>query len=428
MQDLYAHAQRVFGSADKIMPGLWWLAMVFLLAACLWQPTQAQTYRVIHDFTGGADGAYPRATLTLDRAGNFYGTAGGGGAGGNGTVFKLTHSGSGWVLVPVYRFQGGYDGSVPWSPVTMSPDGTLFGTTLSGGYFQGEYCAQGGCGLVYNLKPGPRAATSALAPWTQSVLRAFTGPPYDGDGPVYGTLILDQAGNLYGTTQFGGPQIGGVVFELTPSPGGWSENILYTFPYGFKGGEPYAGVVMDSAGNLYGTSSRGGLSDVGTVYELSPTSNGWTETVLHGFGSGNDGRVPYGGLIFDQAGNLYGATALGGTLSGGVVYELSPSSNGWTYKVLYNLPPAEGPFEDLSIDASGSLYGTSNSSGTGEAGMVFKLSQSNGNWILADLHDFTFSTAYFPYGGVTIDADGNLYGTAPYGGAYGYGVIWEITP
>jgi len=401
------------------------IAIAFCVAVTT-QPAHAQTYRVIHNFTG-AEGADPEAGLTPDRAGNFYGTTAGGSGGG--TVFKLVHSGSAWTLVPLYSFSVGYDGLSPLAPVTIGPDGTLYGTTLGGGYSGGNYCSNGGCGVVFNLKPGPRAPVSALAPWTQTVLRAFTGPPYDGDQPVSGPLIFDQAGNLYGTTQFGGPAIGGVVFELTPANGGWTETILYNFTYGATGGEPQAGVVMDSAGNLYGTTSRGGPIDAGIVYQLSPTANGWTETVLHVFTGGNDGSEALGGLVMDRAGNLYGATAFGGLGNGGVVYELSPYNGGWTYKVIFSLSgPDGGPHADLTLDAAGNLYGAAYGDGANEAGMIFKLTQSNGSWTLTDLHDFSFKGEYFPYGAVTLDANGNLYGTVSSGGAYGKGAVWEITP
>ena len=180
--------------------------------------------------------------------------------------------------------------------------------------------------MVFNLKPGPKAPVSALAPWTQTVLHTFTGVPYDGDQPVYGALIFDQQGNLYGTTQFGGNNgDDGIVFKLTPYGGGSTRGILYNF--GLPTNGPVSGVVMDSAGNLYGTTADGGA-----VFELSPSGSGWVQTILHTFTGGNDGDLAYGGLVMDRAGNLYGATSGGGSGLGGVVYELSPSGGAWTYR------------------------------------------------------------------------------------------------
>jgi uncharacterized repeat protein (TIGR03803 family) len=391
------------------------------LATATATAAQAQTYTVIHNFSG-AEGAYPDAGLTPDKAGNFYGTASGGGSAGAGTVFKLTHYGSKWTVLPLYSFSGGYDGESPLAPVTIGPDGTLYGTTIGGGYTGGSYCWDGGCGVVFNLKPGPRAPVSALAPWTQTVLHAFTGYPYDGDQPVYGPLIFDQQGNLYGTTQFGGNNgDDGITFKLTPYGNGWTENILYNFGLPTRG--PLSGVVMDSAGNLYGTTADGGA-----VFELSPSGSGWVNTILHTFNCGNDGCLAYGGLVMDGAGNLYGATSDGGSGHGGVVYELSPYGSGWTYQILYSLFGAEGPYESLTLDAAGNLYGAAFGDGANEAGMIFKLAPSNGSWTFTDLHDFDFKAEYFPYGAVALDANGNLFGTASGGGAYGKGAIWEITP
>ena len=397
------------------------LAIVFVLTVGAASSTQAQTYTVIHNFTG-AEGAYPDAGLTLDKAGNLYGTASGGGSTGYGTVFKLAHKASGWIVMPLYSFTGGYDGASPLAPVTIGPDGSLYGTTIGGGYMGGNYCSQGGCGVVFSLKPGPRAPVSALAPWTQTVLHAFTGYPYDGDQPVFGPLIFDQQGNLYGTTQFGGNNGDfGIAFKLTPSGSGWTESILYNF--GLPTNGPLSGVVMDSAGNLYGTTADGGA-----VFELSPSGLSWVLAILHTFNGENDGSLAYGGLVMDQAGNLYGATSDGGSGHGGVVYELSPSDGGWTYQILYSLSGAGGPYGNLTLDAAGNLYGATQSDGVNDAGMIFKLTPSNGSWTFTDLHDFSFQAEYFPYGAVALDANGNLYGTASGGGAYGDGAVWEITP
>ncbi len=387
-------------------------ALVFVFALMLVaSPAHAQKYKVLHNFTNGGDGGDPYAGLTIDRAGNFYGTASGGGSAGWGTVYKMSHQGSGWVVLPLYGFKSGNDGANPLSPVTIGPDGSIYGQTI------GEYDGQG---TVFNLKPPPTRPPTVLSPWTETVLHQFTGYN-DGDQPVYGPLIFDPAGNLYGTTQFGGTGSFGIVYELTPYGDNWIESILYDFSLPTNG--PLSGVVRDSAGNLYGTTADGGA-----VFELSPSGSGWTMTILHTFNGGNDGSLAYGGLVMDPAGNLYGASSGGGSRFGGVVYELSPNNGGWTYNIIYSLSGIGGPYGNLTLDAAGNLYGAAFGDGANDAGMIFKLTPSNGSWTFTDLHDFSFDTAYFPYGAVTLDGNGNLFGTASGGGVYGHGVIWEITP
>ncbi len=404
------------------------IAALALLVLMMVAPgAQAQNYRVLHNFTDGSDGGYPDATLTIDQGGNLYGTALLGGRANAGTVFKLTRYGSNYIFNPIYNFQGTYDGNGPWGPVTFGPDGTLYGTTIGGGYSGGEYC-QGGCGVVFRLRPPATTPPSPFTPWSESVLHAFQGPPNDGEQPLFGNLMFDAAGNLYGTTSYGGSGSFGTVYKLTPSNGSWTESVLYNFAYGEDGEQPEAGVAMDQAGNLYGTTVLGGSGGNGVVYELSPTQYGWQETVLHAFHS-EDGALIYAGLVKDAAGNFYGAASDSGS-GGGTIFELSPGEQGWTFSMIYRLSGggAGGPHQTLTIDAAGNLYGAAYDDGANDAGMVFKLSQSNGVWSLTDLHDFDFGTAYFPYGGVTLDASGNLYGTTQNGGVYGWGVVWEITP
>ena len=401
------------------------IPVAVLTAVLTTVPTaQAQTYTILHNFTNGSDGSFPQSGVTLDRAGNLYGTATGDGSQTMGTVYKMERAGSGWVFVPLYNFHGA-DGAAPFGPLTIARDGTLYGTTLAGGYHDG-HCAAGGCGLVFQLRPPATAPRNALEPWSENVVFPFDD--VDGNEPVYPQLIFDHAGNIYGTTQFGGPNDAGTVFELAPSQNGWTETVLYN---GFNtlgtGSQPEAGVVMDSAGNLYGTTPTGG-DEHGIVYELSPTANGYEQTVLHTFHVA-DGNLPYAGLVMDSVGNLYGASFAGGLDDCGNVYELSPSASGWTFNVIYNFVTCSGgPYQSLVFDSAGNLYGTANGDGAGNAGMVFKLTNSNGTWRLTDLHDFSFQSEYFPVGSVAIDANGNLYGTTSVGGQYGYGVVWEITP
>src|SRR5271166_4295834 len=370
------------------------------------QPTQAQTYKVIYNFTGGGDGATPWAGVTLDKAGNLYGTTYYGGGGpcndgygiGCGTVFHLTHNGSGWTFNPLYEFTGNNDGAYPAASVMFGPDGTLYGTT-SGGI---------GYGTVFNLTPSGVPCRSALCPWTQSVLYRFTSSAF-GEFPFLGDL----------------------VYELSPSAGGWTQTVVYNMNPETSGYFPYSGVIFDSAGNLYGTATMGGAYNYGAVYQLTPSGTGWTEKPLYSFKNEGDGRIPIGGLIIDQSGNLYGTTA---AVPGATVFELTPSNGTWTFNVLYsfsanpNQGPDDGPNDGLLMDAAGNLYGTAYGEGAYSRGSVFKLTPSAGGWTFTDLHDFSGSDGAYPIGGVVQDTDGNIYGTTSGGGAYGNGVVFEITP
>ena len=386
------------------------VGMLFSLTAA----AHAQNFTVLHAFTGGDDGLQSTAALTPGGAGTFYGTASGGGLYGYGNVFRLVHHSGGWTLLPIYSFKNDYDGCNPLSPVTIGPDGGLYGTTI--GFNDGQ-------GTLYKLNPLPTPPPSPLTPWQFTLLHTFTGQNGDGDQPIYEPLIFDQAGNLYGTTEYGGHyRFFGTVWEASPSSGGWTESVLASFDLGTNG--PYSNVVFDNEGNLYGTTGDGTY-----IFELSPSESGWTTTILHTF-SGSDGSLAYGGLIKDQSGNLYGATARGGVgnENGGVVYELTPNGSGWNFQVIYNLPGAIGPYGELAFDAAGNLYGLGQGDGADGLGMLFKLTPSNGSWTFTDLYDFSGASGCFPYGSVSFDTSGNIYGTTESCGLYGHGVVWEITP
>jgi len=267
--------------------------------------------------------------------------------------------------------------------------------------------------------------------WAETVLYRFSGFR-DGANPGFGDLTFDQAGHIYGTTFFGGSNAQGVVFELTPSNGSWTENAIYLFTGSSDGGNPYSSVVFDKAGNLYGTAFAGGAYSYGTVFQLTPSGSGWGENTLCAFQDSTDGGSPFGGLVFDNAGNLYGASSGGGPGGGGTLYQLMPSNGSWTFGVVYSLIGSAylpGPYDSLTMDAAGNLYGTTTKDGAHGAGSVFKLMPFSGGWAETDLYDFASgSEGAVPYGSVLIDANGNLYGTASQGGANGHGVIWEITP
>jgi uncharacterized repeat protein (TIGR03803 family) len=265
------------------------------------------------------------------------------------------------------------------------------------------------------------------------VLHNFNNNGTDGAWPLAG-LIFDAARNLYGTTSSGGTYGGGTVFELTPAADGvWTEKVLHSFDNGTDGANPYAGLIFDAAGNLYGTTFYGGTYNYGAVFELTPAGGGvWTEKVLHNFNyNGTDGALPYAGLIFDAARNLYGTTLEGGTYYSGTVFELTPAAGGvWTEKVLHNFnnngTDGGTPYAGLIFDAARNLYGTTAGGGTYYSGTVFRVNANGGR--VQVLYSFGNGTdAANPYAGLIFDAAGNLYGTTFYGGTYNYGTVFKIT-
>jgi uncharacterized repeat protein (TIGR03803 family) len=385
--------------------------LLLALAVMLTVTGPAQTFSVIHNFTGAGDGANPYAGLTTGQAGALYGTAG--------VVFKLRDSGSGWTLTPLYNL-----GAIG-NELTIDSNGVLYGTTPESGLGEG-LCWEFGCGRVFSLQPQPSVCKSFLCNWNKNKEYDFTGGS-DGYYPN-GGLVLDGAGNVYGT-EAGSD----TLFELSPSGSGWTLTTIYQFA-SIDGYEPLSGVIFDHAGNMYGTTAWGGANDKGMVYELTRSGSSWTGTVLYSFRNQEDGRFVVGGLIFDQAGNLYGTTAEGGAENGGTVFELSPSNGGWTYTLLYSLSGSSnggGPQAALAMDASGNLYGTTSMDGAYGQGSVFKLTPGEGGWTYTSLHDFTGGndgSMWYSTGGPVLDSNGNVYGTAPYGGSNGPGVVWEITP
>jgi uncharacterized repeat protein (TIGR03803 family) len=414
------------------------LAIVFVPMAVVTQSAQAQTFNVLHTFTGGADGAGPiGAGLSMDRAGSLYGAASYGGlvqcafGASCGTAFKMSRKGSGWIFNTLYEFTGGSDGWSPDAPLAIGPDGVLYSTTFYGG---GNGCDLDGCGTVYSLRPAATACKTALCPWSETVLYRFTGAD-DGANPAFGALAFDQAGNLYGTTTYGGkyPEYGN-IYELTPANGGWTQNILHSFTGDLDGGSCWTGVIFDAAGNLYGVTRYGGLNSGGTAFQLTLSGQNWTLNVVHDFVPATEGYGAFGNLIFDSAGNLWGTNWAGGSGGAGTAYELKPPSYGWQLNVLHSFSGSLGPQAGLVMDALGNLYGTTNEDGKYNLGSVFKLTPAGDYTVL---HDFAGgSDGAFPYGQLVLDGNGNLYGTAYAGGmtggnvcgSSGCGVVWEITP
>ncbi len=399
-----------------------WLAFTTLTMAVLLagpKATQAQTYSEIYQFTA-ADGAPLTSTLLLDRGGKLYGTTEDGEygtCGWSGMVYQLKPVGSNWVLNPLHCFTaplGGDDGAFPldYGGLTFGPDGSIYGTTNEGGINNGT----DSLGTVFKLTPPVTACVTTLCPWNSTVLYKFGTNSPDGTFPN-GNVVFDAAGNMYGTTPYGGHGNGG-AFMVTHANGVWTESLIYAFN---NGGEAQAGLIVDSAGNLYGTLPYGGLG-YGLVFQLTPGQSGWTQNVVYRFTDGADGKNPFAGLVMDPAGNLYGATHLGGANNGGVIYELSPSGGGWTFSVLYSFPGNGGPQSALTMDAAGNLYGTTQNDGKHQLGNIFELSPGQDGWTYTDLHSYALGDhGAAPYAGVTVAPDGTLYGV-------GGSVAWKITP
>ena len=387
------------------------LVGVNLLLAAVAQPAQSQTYSIIHNFTNtGTDGATPYGGPILDGKGNLYGTTYLGGSDGNGSVYRLSPSGSSWEYKSLYSFGNLPDGAGPaFGSLAMGPGGSLFGTTEGGGYF----------GTVFEI---------CSCKGHEVQIHQF-GHGTDGAQPI-GGVVRDSAGNLYGTTSLGGTSGNGTIYKETLSKGTWTESVIYNFTGGKDGASPPAGVTLDAQGNLYGTTSLGGANGDGVVYKLSPHGSGWKQTVLHTFRGQSDGQNPVGGVVLDHAGNLYGTTFDGGVNGGGTVYKLSPSSGKWRFKTLYSFTGSYGgPYNKLTL-ANGNIYGATEAEGANGLGSVFKLTPAKGGgWAFTDLYDFIGgSDGAQPYGSVAVDAAGNVFGTADIGGSENQGVVFEIQP
>ena len=334
---------------------------------------------VIHQFRGGRDGANPQSGLVQDAAGNLYGTTQNGGGPCTfsasltcGVVFKLSPTTGGvWRETVLHVFTGGLDGGNPSGGVILDAAGNLFGVTHDGG--SAPSCSSNGttgCGVVYKLSP------LAGGGWRESVLYSF----FDAGDGAYpgGSLILDASGNLYGgsTPNMGSGGPGG-IFELSPSPSlPWTFTLLHFFTDNPDGAAPNGSLVFDSAGNLYGTTWQGGIG-VGVVFELSKVGSSWSESVIFTFNGTTQGSVPLAGVIFDSAGNLYGTASLGGANGNGLVYKLSPSSSTWTQTILHSFTgaPTDGqnPLSGLIFDAAGNLYGTTNRGGASNNGTIYEI-------------------------------------------------------
>ena len=399
------------------------LFAVALVTAC----SAADTESVAYNFTGGNDGGNPAAQLVFDSAGNIYGTTVVGGLYGCGTVFKLSLSGDQWHETVLYDFDCYGTGKNPYGGVILDSSGNLYGTTVAGG--SGGDCSGDGCGVVYQLaKSGDT--------WNEIVLYNFTGGD-DGFGPG-SALVFDKAGNLYGTAPDGGTYQAGVVFQLAPNNGQWTQTVIHAFTGGDDGAVGSLGALLLGAdGSLNGVTELGGKYSAGVAYKMSRSGNTWNFTTLYAFQGLPDAGFPYGGLVADSHGRLFGTTYFGGTGGLGSVFVIGAGATArtlWKESVLHSFQgtdDASFPTSTLVFDAAGNLYGTSSTGGNPscDCGTVFKLAPSPGGWTASVLHSFSGSgDGQYPSYGLTSDGNGNYFGVTPVGGLYGQGAVFQITP
>jgi len=375
------------------------LAAVFVLGVAGAPLGQAQTYTALLKFPGAGGGNPFYGSLARDPSGNLYGTTIAGGTVGAGVLFKVDPQGQETVLL---NFGDGNDGANPYAGVIRDSSGNLYGTTFYGG--------PASAGILYELD----------AAGTEATLYAFTGGA-DGANPE-GGLSRDADGNLYGTTMRGGASGKGTVFQVDTSG---IETVLYSFTGGNDGAFPAGGVIRDHTGNLYGTTNEGGTMNYGVVFRVDAAGH---EKVLHSFLGDADGRYPQAGLLRESSGNLYGVTVNGGTtdeaLGAGVVFKVAP---GGAETVLYEFTErANGayPFGVMVMDPAGNLYGTTGGGGQNNRGVVFKLDTAGTETVL---HSFKGPEGAKPYAGVIRDSAGNLFGTTEDGGN-GSGVVFKLVP
>ncbi len=409
------------------------------LAALLLSLTTAyasDTERVLYS-ANGVNVATP-FSLTVDASGNLYGVGGPTPAHEYGSIFRLSKGPAGhWNMTVLYEFRGAADGDGPNGNLVFDSAGNLYGTTI----YKGDHNCS--CGTVFELSPTPSG------PWKETTLYSFMNL---GDGrEPYAGVIFDLAGNLYGTTSVEGSGSDcGTVFELSPSSGGtWTETTIHTFQCGNDGFISYAPLVFDQKGNLYGTTADGGGKNTtncpyygcGAVFELTPNSGSWTEKVLYAFGDGNDGGYPEGPLVMDMAGNLYGTAAGGGNLSAcgghgcGAVFELSPSADDvWTESIPYAFTGGNDgqlPTSAMILTRAGSLFGVTEIGGpTCDCGTVFEVSpNSEGGWTEKVLYAFAGGNdGSLAFGDLILDKQGSLYGTTYEGGTDNQGTVFKLIP
>jgi uncharacterized repeat protein (TIGR03803 family) len=393
-------------------------AVVLALALTAW----ASTEKVLWNFNGGNDGSGPWANYFIsDAKGNLYAATASGGTYSAGTVFMLSPAGKETIL---YEFTGSNgDGNGPHGHLTFDANGNIFGTTQGGG--------ANGTGTVYELSPQKGGG------WKEKVIYTFSAAGADGISPSAGMTIAAD-GTMYSTTPDGGAFGAGTVFSLKKTSKGWHQKVIQNLNGSSNGGYPYEGLMMDSAGNLYGAAPSGGSGGQGVIYRLSQTKQGWVDTVLYSFtGQNGDGSGLYWiDLISDVTGNIYGATSFGGTNGTGTVWELvySKTKKKYSEKILYEFGAngsgdGNNPYGGLAMDGKGNLYGTVLNGGSSNLGAFYKLTKHGKIWKETVLHSFVGANdGSQPTGNPYVDAKGRLYGMAETGGKSNLGIVYRVTP
>jgi uncharacterized repeat protein (TIGR03803 family) len=454
---------------NKYCPGLNYVSLLVAVALTLAVPASAEwKEKVLYSFQGGtSDGSVPAGGVVFDPQGNLFGATTDGGpasckpiGSACGTVFQLSppaQKGGSWTETLIYQFQGkgSDDASVPNGGLIRDTAGNLYGVTAYGG--TGDcvlLSVPAGCGAVYEISP-PKQKGGA---WTETILYSF---PTTKQGYFpNGNLVFDSAGNLYGATSFGGTKgttcdkfYGGqcgTVFKLSPPKtkgGKWTEEVLHSFASGTDGANPNGGLVLDGAGNVYGTTFAGGTPGWGTVFKLNPPKQkggAWAEKQIHVFSVLSDGASPSAGVVFGKNGMLYGTTYAGGTRGNGVVFDLAPPKGGrgpWRESVLHRFTDGNdgsSPRASLVFDGVGNLYGTTNLATSQSArGNIFRLKppgQKEGGWVFSVIYTFKASPdGEFPASSLVFDKADNMYGTTQEGGAgtacdFGCGAVFGVSP
>jgi hypothetical protein len=360
--------------------------------------------KIIYNFNGSV-GSHPEGPVAIDASGNLFGIAG------ESTVYELSPAGGIWTASVVYDLpQTGYY-------LSMDAAGDIYGTLIIDGPKQ--------CGSIFQLSPNGHGG------WTEKNLHTLN--PVEGCNP-YAVVFDPVSGNVYGAAPAQGNSGYGTVFELIPSQGTWTFNVIYYFQGRADGSSPNWILTVDSSGNLYGTAQKAGIYGEGTVFKLTRGSSGtWNESTIYDFTGGYNGAQPSSGVVFDQQGNLYGTTAAGADNVGNV-YELTPTKGYWVSHVIHTFTGGRDgasptPFS-LAIDRSGNLFGATAAGGIYNQGVAYEISPTtDGKWMTTPLHDFTGGVdGANPFCGLVFDLLGNLYGTADAGGAYGDGEVFMGTP
>jgi uncharacterized repeat protein (TIGR03803 family) len=399
----------------------------------------ASQFTVLHNFLA-EPGEYPNSGLIVGPDGGFYGTTGTMGGGQCptlcGVVFEIKQTSTGWQYQVIHNFHPKDDGELPFGPLVFDSVGNLYGTTY--GNPTGCRTRHPNCGTVFMLSHTSNG-------WVETILYRFKGGA-DGALPE-GNLVLDSAGNLYGTTTGAGsfgivcrPFGCGVAYELSPSGSGWKETVLYTFTGGSDGWQPLS-LTPDANGNFLGVAQGGGTFNsicyvgCGTLFKLTPGTGGWSLSVIYSFSGGSDGAYPIARLILDRQGNLFGTAGHGGSAQCqggcGTVFELSPNGSGWNFSDVYSFSGPDGRYPvGILFDATGNLFGAAAAGGkpSCDCGVLFELVPGSGNWTETVLYAFDGTTDGIEPNPVILDGAGNLFGTALFGGSHKFGTIFKFTP